>query len=89
MLLMLIVLQNRGDNEIMRAAKAALSIIVASSSSCCVVVRAQGNRSRGGRNTLHGYTVYMGLLRWRQRIRAQLRVIPHGCQSCFCSLYPR
>ena len=48
MLLMLIVLRNRGDNEIMRAAKAALSIIVASSSSCFVVVRAQGNRSRGG-----------------------------------------
>ena len=34
MLLMLIVLQNRGDNEIMRAVKAALYIIVAPSSSC-------------------------------------------------------
>ena len=60
MLLMLIVLRNRGDNEIMRAAKAALSIIVASSSSCFVVVRAQGNRSRGGRNTLHGHAELYG-----------------------------
>ena len=28
----------------------------------------------GGRNTLHGYTEYMELLRWHQRIHARLRV---------------
>ena len=55
MLLMLIVLRNRGDNEIMRAAKAALAIIVA-----LLVTFARGllNRSRGARNILHGYPEY-------------------------------
>ena len=55
MLLMLIVLRNRGDNEIMRVAKAALAIIAA-----LLVTFARGllNRSRGARNILHGYPEY-------------------------------
>ena len=64
---MLIVLRNRGDNEIKRAAIAALSIIVA----IVVVVRARGSYNRSqGRNLLPGYPRYRNMLPGYPRYRA-------------------
>ena len=59
MLLMLIVLRNRGDNEIMRVAIAALVIVVAYSSSCSLSSSVdKATDPGGGRNTLHGHAEY-------------------------------
>ena len=64
MLLMLIVLRNRGDNEIMRVAIAALVIVVACSSSCSLSSSVDKATDPGGAETRSTVMPNMELLRW-------------------------